>query len=122
MSAETSDRLAQLVDRCQLLMAHAWVVRAFVRHSDEVEDFPELGEIGRAVFDLSRALETRVDDPPAYFKMLEKKLGKFRTAIEKFAEDAPKASSHTNFAQCVVSIRGCVTGLAACLDEVKRVE
>jgi hypothetical protein len=107
MSTETE----QLVERAQLVMAHAWMVRAFVRHSDEAEDFPELTEIGRAVFDLSRALETRIDDPPAYFKMLSKKLGKFKQAVEQFASDAPKASAHTNFAQAVVSIRGCAKEL-----------
>ncbi len=97
-------------------MAHAWVVRAFVRHSAEIDDFPELGEIGRAVFDLSRALETRVNEPVGYFKMLGKKLGKFHKAVEQFAVDAPKASSHTNFAQAVVSIRACADGLTELLE------
>lgn len=97
-------------------MAHAWVVRAFIRHSAEIDDFPELGEIGRAVFDLSRALETRVNDPVGYFKMLRKKLGKFHKAVEQFAVDAPKASSHTNFAQAVVSIRACAEELTELLD------
>lgn len=106
----------QLVHRAQRVMAHAWMVRAFVRHSDEAEDFPELTEIGRAVFDLSRALETRVDDPSAYFKMLSKKIGKFRKASEQFAIDAPNASAHTNFAQAVVSIRACAEELERLLD------
>lgn len=92
-------------------MAHAWVARAFVRHSDEVEDFPELGEIGRAVFDFSRALETKTGDPAAYLKMLSKKLGKFRAAVEQFAADAPKASAHTNFTQTIASLRTCVDDL-----------
>lgn len=110
--------LISLVQRSQVVMAHAWTVRAFVRHSDEVEDFPELGEIGRAVFDLSRALEAHVDDPAGYFKMLQKKLGKFRAAVEQFAVDAPKASAHTNFAQAVMSIRGCADELQAILEQV----
>lgn len=101
----------QVVDRCQKVMAHAWVARAFVRHSDEVEDFPELGEIGRAVFDFSRALETKTGDPAAYFKMLSKKLGKFRAAVDQFAADALKASAHTNFAQTIASLRTCVEDL-----------
>ena len=78
-----------------------------MRHTDEAEDFPELTEIGRAIFELTRALETRGDDRVAFFRMLRKKLGKFRTAAEKFAVDAPAASSHTNFEQAVISIRGC---------------
>ncbi|MFM7162307.1 MAG: hypothetical protein ACKO3P_18285, partial [Planctomycetaceae bacterium] len=51
------------VARCQAILAHAWMVRTFVKHSPEAEEFPELLELPRAVFDLSRALETRVADP-----------------------------------------------------------
>lgn len=95
----------ELVDRCQTVLAHAWMVRTFVKHSTEVEDFPELMGIVRGVFDLSRAVETRVDDPAEYFKMLDKKLPGLRQAVEKFAIDAPLASTHTNFIQAVISIR-----------------
>lgn len=95
----------ELVDSCQTVLAHAWMVRTFVKHSTEVEDFPELMGIVRGVFDLSRAVETRVDDPAEYFKMLDKKLPSLRQAVEKFAIDAPLASTHTNFIQAVISIR-----------------
>lgn len=100
-----------IVDECQKELAHAWVVRAFVRHSDEAEDFPEITEIGRAVFDLTRALETRMNDPAGYFHMLRKKLGKFRQASEQFASEVPRVSTHTNFQQAVVSIRAVVERL-----------
>ena len=33
---------AEIVDACQTTMAHAWMVRTFVKHSPEAEDFPEL--------------------------------------------------------------------------------
>ena len=108
-----------LVRRSQTLMSHAWVVRAFVRHSAEIDDFPELGEIGRAVFDLSRALETRVQDPVGYFKMLAKKLSKFRKAVAQFAVDAPQASAHTNFVQAIVSIQACADGLTELLEQAR---
>ena len=45
-----------IINECQNQLAHAWVVRAFVRHSDEAEDFPELTEIGRAVLVVQPAL------------------------------------------------------------------
>jgi hypothetical protein len=102
---------AELVERCQQVLAHAWMVRTFVKHSEEAEDFPELMGIARAVFDASRALETRVDDPAAYFKMLGKKIGKLRAASEQFKHDAPLASAHTNFQQAVVSVATCVEDL-----------
>ncbi len=104
------------VRECQTIMAHAWMVRTFVKHSEEVEEFPELMGIVRAVFDTARALETRVEDPDAYLKMLRKKISKLRKAAEQFAVDAPLASGHTNFEQAVVSINACVDRLQAVLD------
>jgi len=105
------------IDRCQTIFAHAWMVRTFVKHSPEAEEFPELMGLARTVFDTSRALEIRVNEPPAYLQMLRKKIGKLRQAAADFRRDAPLASSHTNFQQAVVSIDGCVRALEAILAE-----
>lgn len=110
---------AEAVARCQDVLAHAWMVRTFVKHSTEVEDFPELMGIVREVFDASRALETRVDDPPAYLHMLRKKIGKLRQAAAKFRADAPTASTHTNFQQAVISMDVCVRDLELILKAVQ---
>lgn len=110
------------VEECQKVMAHAWMVRTFIKHSPEAEDFPELMGIVRAVFDTARALETRVDDPPGYQRMLQKKLGKLRAATEEFAAQAPKASTHTNFAQAVISMRACVEELGRLLGDADQGE
>ncbi len=107
----------ELVHRCQIILAHAWMVRTFVKHSSEVEDFPELMGIVRAVFDLSRAVEPRVGNPVEYLQMLDKKLPELKRAVEKFAIDAPHASTHTNFAQAVISIRASAEDLAGLLVE-----
>jgi hypothetical protein len=80
--------LPEVVACCQAQMSHAWMVRTFIKHSDEVEDFPELMGIVRCVFDTSLALETRLADPPGYLKMLSKKIGKLRSATAQFKEDA----------------------------------
>jgi hypothetical protein len=108
---------SEAVTRCGELMAHAWMVRTFVKHSSEVEDFPELMGIVRSVFDISRALETRVHDPAAYLHMLKKKIGKLRLAAAEFRKDAPLASTHTNFQQAVISIDTCVRDLEHVLSE-----
>ncbi|MEZ6124704.1 MAG: amidohydrolase [Planctomycetaceae bacterium] len=100
-----SETLQELVDRFQKTMAHAWMVRTFIKHCDEVEDYPELMGIVRAVFDMSRAIETRADDPVAYFRFARKKIGKLRTAAQQFEKDAWSASTHTNFRQAVLSIQ-----------------
>ena len=114
----TPETAADAVRKCQMIMAHAWMVRTFIKHSDEVEDFPELMGIVRAVFDTARALETRVEDPPAYLHMLRKKLGKLRKAAEQYAADAPLASGHTNFQQAVISMNACVLALQQILDQM----
>ena len=108
----------QAAKRCDDIMAHAWMVRTFVKHSTEVENFPELMNIVRTVFDTARALETKVADPSAYLHMLRKKISKLRKAADQFRVDAPLASDHTNFKQAVISMDACVqeleTILAAC--------
>jgi len=108
--------LDDVIARSQKVLAHAWMVRTFIKHSEEAEDFPELMGIVRAVFDMSRAVETRVDDPPGYLKLLGKKLGKLRKAAAQFREDALQASTHMNFQQAVISIDACVEELAALLE------
>ena len=107
---------ADAVIRCEKIMAHAWMVRTFIKHSPEVEDFPELMGIVRAVFDTARALETRVQDSPGYLHMLRKKIGKLRSATAEFRTDAPQASTHTNFQQAVISMDTCVQELEAVLQ------
>lgn len=102
---------AEAVIRCDQVMAHAWMVRTFVKHSPEVEDFPELMGIVRTVFDTARALETRVTDPAGYLHLLRKKIGRLRTAAAEFRVEAPRASTHTNFQQAVISIDACVQEL-----------
>lgn len=116
MSEPIPKTLPDVVHRCQQVMANAWMVRTFIKHSEEVEDFPELMGIVRSVFDTSRALETRVDDPPGYLHMLKKKIGKLRTAARQFEQDAAEASTHTNFQQAVIGIHFCNQQLEELLD------
>jgi hypothetical protein len=104
---------SEAVDRCQTIFAHAWMVRTFVKHSETVEDFPELMQIVRTVFDTSRALEPKVNEPAEYLATLRKKISKLRAAADQFRTDAPVASDHTNFRQAVISMDGCIAELDA---------
>lgn len=99
------------VARCQVVLAHAWMVRTFVKHSEEVENFPELMNIVRTAFDTARALEPKADDPREYLATLRKKLPKLRAAADQFRVDSPHASDHENFRQAVISMDGCVEEL-----------
>lgn len=103
--------LSEIIHRCDEVLAHAWMVRTFIKHGEEIDDYPELMGIVRSVFDISRALETRQADPVGYVRMLNKKVGKLRKAAEQFAVDALKASTHTNFQQAVKSMNVCVREL-----------
>ena len=105
--------IADVVRRCDEVLAHAWMVRTFIKHCEEIDDYTELMGIVRAVFDISRALETRLADPVGYLRMLHKKLSKLRQAVEQFAIEALKASTHTNFQQAVKSMNVCLRELQA---------
>ncbi len=107
----SNPELSDVVRQCDEILAHAWMVRTFIKHCEEVDDYPELMHLVRSVFDISRALETRLSMPVAYLRMLQKKLGKFGKASEQFGVDALKASTHTNFQQAVKSISVCVREL-----------
>ncbi len=111
-SSQITD-LSDIVRCCDEVLAHAWMVRTFIKHGEEIDDYPELMGIVRSVFDISRALETRQADPVGYVRMLNKKVGKLRKAAEQFAVDALKASTHTNFQQAVKSMNVCVRELLA---------
>lgn len=118
--ALTQERLSALVERCQKVMSHAWMIRTFIKHSDEVEDYPELNEMARTIFDAFRAVETQVESPAEYFKTVRKKLGGIRAAAEKFAKDAWTASTHTNFQQATIASKFLAEQLAELLDEAER--
>ena len=114
-----AQQLAKLVERSQKLMSHAWMIRTFVKHSDEVEDFPQLNEMARTIFDVFRAVETQIHDPAGYFKTVRKKLSKLQSAAEQFAKDAWHASTHTNFQQAVIASRFLVEQLSELLAEAE---
>ena len=117
---EHSETLNDLAREFQKTMAHAWMVRTFIKHCDEIDDFPELMGIVRAVFDMSRAIENKADDPATYFRFAGKKIGKLRAAVTQFREDAWRASTHTNFQQALVSIEHATDRMESILDQVRR--
>jgi hypothetical protein len=105
LATEVRERLLELVARSQQVMAHGWMIRTFIKHCDEVEDFPELNEMARTIFDVFRAVETQVEDPVSYFRTVRKKLSKLKSAAEQFQQDAWHASTHTNFQQCAIAAK-----------------
>lgn len=101
-------------------MAHGWMIRTFIKHCDEVEDYPGLNEMARMIFDVFRAVETQVQDPPSYFRTVRKKVGKLAAAAEQFEKDAWHASTHTNFQQASIAAKFLGEQLLELLTEAEK--
>jgi cob(I)alamin adenosyltransferase len=99
-------------------LAHVWMVRAFLKHSDEAQEDDELAEVHRELYDFMLALGGPLKDGNAdeYLRLARKKLAKLKKAAEKFAEIQPQVSTHTNFQMAVTSLRTAVGEVARLLE------
>ena len=111
---------AQAMERIHVVVAHAWMVRTFLKHAPEFEENVERMEIPRTIFDFARAVEARhaAGDADGYVKMVRKKLGRLRATAEQFAKDQPEISNHTNFQQAAISLGGCVRAIQEVLESL----
>lgn len=107
---------SKIAERIDEEFAHLWMVRTFVKHAPEAEDFPELMQVVRAIFDASRAIEAHRDEPADYLRMVRKKRAKLRAAAEQFKKEAPLASDHTNFKMAVRSLEAALDGIDRLLE------
>ena len=101
---------AQAVERLNVLLAHAWMVRAFLKHAEEIQDDEEMLDVHRTIFDFIRATEPAFQrgDTGEYLHRLRGKLPKLRRAAEYFAREHRRVSDHTNFQMAALSLNGCV--------------
>lgn len=108
----------EAMHRIDALLSHVWVVRTFLKHSEEAEEDDELKEVVRELYDycLSLGGAWKEKDSAAYLKQAKKKLSKLRAATEAFAEMQPEVSPHTNFIMAVMSLRTAVGDIGAILD------
>jgi hypothetical protein len=100
----------QAVERLQVVLAHLWMVRTFLKHADEVQEDEELLEVPRTVFDYVRAAEPAFQrgDTKDYLHRLRGKLPKLRRAAELLASAYADISDHTNYQMASRSLTGCV--------------
>lgn len=117
MTAAESQSLMRRVDA---LFSHVWMVRTFVKHSEEAAEDDELAEVHRDLYDVMLALGAAVqaNDPDAYFKQLRKKLAKLQRATQSFTELQPEISTHTNFQMAARSLRTAVEEIVSITDQV----
>ncbi len=99
-------------------LAHVWMVRAFLKHSDEAAEDEELAEIHRALYDYQLAVggAWREQNAAEYLKLARKKFSKLRATAEAFAQIQPEVSSHTNFQMAAASLTAAVSEIGRLLE------
>lgn len=97
---------AELMRRIDDSLSHVWMVRAFLKHSDEAAEDEELAEVHRELYDFMLALGPSVDvgDSKKYLHLARKKFSKLKRAAEHFAEIQPEVSGHMNFKMAAKSL------------------
>jgi len=109
------------MERINLILAHAWMVRQFLKHADEVQEDEEMLEVHRMIFDYSRAVEPSYQrrDAPEYVRRARGKLSKLRKVAEFFHENYKRVSDHTNFQMAAISLKFVVRQIEEVLTEVQ---
>jgi cob(I)alamin adenosyltransferase len=104
-----------LVRQIDAQLAHVWMVRTFLKHSDEAQQDDELREVHRELYDYMLALgpSLSADDADTYLKLAQKKFPRLKSAAETFTRIGPEVSQHMNFQMAVRS-------LAQAVGEIER--
>jgi hypothetical protein len=99
-------------------LAHVWMVRAFLKHSEEAAEDEELAEVHRELYDFMLALGGPFKEGNAeeYLKLARKKFGKLQRATELFERIQPEVSQHTNFFMAVASLKTAVREVGRLLE------
>ena len=111
-----------LMERINVVMAHAWMVRNFLKHADEVQEDEGMLDVHRAIFDFIRAGEPAYlkRDTKEYFHRVRGKLSKLRRASEHLEREWRNVSTHTNFEMASRSLTGCVRQIEELLAQVPK--
>ncbi len=118
MSDTANNDVSTTVNAIDDQLSHLWMVRTFIKHSDEAVDDEELSEIARDLYDfiLAVAPAKKAEDDEAYMKMAKKKFGKLTAAADLFAEIQAEVSSHTNFEMAAKSFTLAVARIGVLLN------
>lgn len=110
------------VRRIEALLAHVWMVRAFLKHAPEAEEDEDLCEVHRGLYDYMLALggPRKSGDVTGYLKFAHKKYARLRQATEAFERMQPEVSSHTNFQMAAASLRSAVDEIGQVLAAADR--
>jgi cob(I)alamin adenosyltransferase len=105
--------------RIDAMLSHVWMVRTFLKHSDEALEEDELRDVQRTLYDVMLALGPawQAQEPDAYLRQMRKKMGRLRAASEQFTQIQPEISTHTNFQMAAQSLRQAVLEIETTLKE-----
>jgi hypothetical protein len=100
----------EAVARLEVVLAHLWMVRTFLKHAEEIQDDEELLDVPRTLFDSIRAVEPARErgDWQEYLRRLQGKLSKIRRVADLYDREHKRVSDHTNFQMAARSLSGAV--------------
>lgn len=103
----------EAVGRLNTILAHAWMIRTFLKHADEVQENEDMLDVPRTLYDSIRAVEPahQRGDTAEFLRRLKGKLPKLRRAADYFAAHFREFSPHTNFEMASASLLGVVQAM-----------
>ena len=111
----------EAVARLNTVLAHAWMVRTFLKHADEIQEDEGMLDVPRTLYDSIRAVEPAFQrgDTAEYLRRLKGKLPKIRRAADHFNAHFREFSPHTNFEMAALSLLGVVRHMEEIFAAVK---
>lgn len=115
---------AEQMQAIDCLLAHVWMVRTFLKHSDEAAEDDELAEVHRELYDYLLALggPLAAGDAAEYLRVARKKYAKLQRTTEFFREIQPEISTHTNFQMANRSLTHAVAEIGKLLQDANNAE
>ncbi len=103
----------EAVGRLNTILAHAWMIRTFLKHADEIQENEDMLDVPRTLYDSIRAVEPahQRGDVAEFLRRLKGKLPKLRRAGDYFATHFREFSPHTNFEMASASLLGVVQAM-----------
>jgi hypothetical protein len=110
----------EAVTRLNTVLAHAWMVRTFLKHADEIQADEGMLDVPRTLYDGIRAVEPARErgDHGDFLRRLKGKLPKLRRVAEHFNAHFREFSPHTNFEMAAASLLGVVKQMEEILAAV----
>ena len=110
---------AEKMKRIDGLLSHVWMVRTFLKHSDEAAEDEELAEVHRELYDYMLALGApwQAGDADEYLRIATKKFARLQRTTALFVEIQPEVATHMNFQMAARSLQLAVAEIATELEK-----